>query len=109
MTKPSDGYSQLVCCAFSFCWYHASHPAASPTDELQKPSKAEDLPEVPASAAGRGKKNQRGKRQAATAVLANGEAFGTRMAGALDHAAAVLERLVVAAPTSCFAEPSSLA
>jgi len=100
---------QLVCCAFSFCWYHASHPAASPTDELQKPSKAEDLPEVQARAAGRGKKNQRGKRQAATGVLANGTASGTRMAGALDHAAAVLERLVVAAPTSCFAEPSSLA
>jgi hypothetical protein len=100
---------QLVCCAFSFCWYHASHPAASPTNELHKPSKAEDLPEVPASAAGMGEKNQRGKRQAATGLLANGTASGTRMAGALDHAAAVLERLVVAAPTSCFAEPSSLA
>jgi hypothetical protein len=45
---------QLVCCAFSFCWYHASHPAA---ESLQEPAKEADSsagPEadVPAGEAG---------------------------------------------------------
>ena len=100
---------QLVCCAFSFCWYHASHPSSSTTHEAQKPSEPEDLSAVPAEATGTGEKNQRGNRRAPTGVLAKGSAFGTRMAGALDHAAALLDRLVVTAPTSCLAEPASVA
>ena len=102
---------QLVCCAFSFCWYHVSHPSSSTTGELQKPCEPEVLPDpdVPAEATGTGKKNQRGKRDAATGVLADGTASGTRLAGALDHAAAILERLVVTAPTSCVAVPAQLA
>jgi hypothetical protein len=40
-TRPSDGYSQLVCCAFAFCWYHVSHSSSSTTGELQKPSEPE--------------------------------------------------------------------
>ena len=100
---------QLVCCAFSFCWYHVSHPFSSTTDERQKPSKPEDLSDVEAEVAGTGEKNQRGKRRAAAGVLASSTASGTRVAGALDHAATVLERLVSTAPTSCSAEPASLA
>jgi hypothetical protein len=81
---------QLVCCAFSFCWYHASHPAASPTEEAREPAKPETPlpPSVPAPAAGTGEKNQRGMRSATAGVLADGVAGGTRMVGALDHAAA---------------------
>ena len=98
---------QLVCCAFSFCWYHASHPAASPTQEARE-SWEPEAPlhtSVPADAAGTGKKNQRGTRGAATDVLAAGAAGGARMAGALDDAQALLERLVSTAPASCVAVP----
>jgi hypothetical protein len=102
---------QLVCCAFSFCWYHASHPTALATQEAKAPSE----PEAPlhisvsAAAAGTGKKNQRGKRSSATNVLAGGVASRARVVGAVDHAAALLARLVASAPTSCVAVPAQLA
>jgi len=91
---------QLVCCAFSFCWYHASPSSSSTTHELQGPSEPEVLPDVPAEAAGTGEKNQRGRRHAAINVLADGTASGTRVAGALDHAATLLASVVRSAPTS---------
>lgn len=53
---------QLVWCAFSFCWYHASHPTAFATEEPPEPSE----PETPlhssvlAEAAGTGKKISEG-------------------------------------------------
>src|SRR6266566_513805 len=102
---------QLVCCAFSFCWYHASHPPASATQEAQAPSEPEAPlhSSVPADAAGTGEKNQRGKRGAATSILAAGVAGSARMVGALDHAAALLERLVATAPTSCVAGAAPMA
>jgi hypothetical protein len=102
---------QVVWCAFSFCWYHASHPSASATAEAPEPSEPEASlhSSVPAQAAGTGKKNQRGKRNSATAVLAGGAASSERLAGTLDHAQALLERLVAIAPTSCRATPAGLA
>src|SRR5258706_6153375 len=102
---------QLVCCAFSFCWYHASHPSASATQEAQAPSEPEAPlhSSVPAAAAGTGEKNQRGKRGAATSILAAGVAGSARLVGALDHAAALLERLVATAPTSCVAGAAPMA
>ncbi|HET8852259.1 MAG TPA: hypothetical protein VFN02_07010, partial [Ktedonobacteraceae bacterium] len=50
---------QLVCCAFSFCWYHASHPSTGTTQEAKAPSEPEAplQTSVPADAAGTGKKN----------------------------------------------------
>jgi SRSO17 transposase len=102
---------QLVCCAFSFCWYHASHSSTSATQEAKAPSESEASlhSSVRADAVGTGKKNQRGKRNSATGVLASGTASGARMVGALDHAAALLAGLVATAPTSCRATPASLA
>jgi hypothetical protein len=102
---------QLVWCAFSFCWYHASHPSARATQEAPEPSEPEapTPTNVPADAAGTGKKNQRGKRNSAIDVLASGVAGGTRMVGTLDHAAALLERLVATAPTTCVAGAAPLA
>ena len=102
---------QLVCCAFSFCWYHASHPEAFTMQEPKAPSEPEVPPQssVPASSTGTGKKNQRGKKDAATTVLAEGAAGGARMVGALDHAAALLEWLVATAPASSVAIPAPLA
>jgi SRSO17 transposase len=103
---------QLVCCAFSFCWYHASHPCVpSPADQL--PTSAEpDLSsetDVPPERGQMGKKNQREPQHEAAGVLAYGTASGTGMVGTLDHVAALLERLVVTAPSSCSPEPSSSA
>jgi DDE superfamily endonuclease len=49
---------QLVCCAFSFCWYHASHLAARTTQAATEPSEpqASSQASVPAPSAGTGKK-----------------------------------------------------
>jgi hypothetical protein len=79
--------------------------------EAREPSEPEVPPQqsVPAEAPGTGEKNQRGKRDATTAVLAEGAAGGARMVGALDHAQALLERLVASAPTSPVATPAELA
>ena len=98
---------QLVWCAFSFCWYHASHPSASPGEEAREPSE----PVVPlyssgpADGAGTGKKNRGRKRNAATGVLASSATGGEKLAGTLDHAQALLAWLVSAAPASCVAAP----
>jgi hypothetical protein len=102
---------QLVCCAFSFCWYHASHPAESSAP----PETTEPEPEVapptsdPPAAAEMGKKNQRGKRNATADVLASSTASGAGMVGALGHAQTLLERVVSAAPAACHANAASLA
>jgi hypothetical protein len=102
---------QLVCCAFSFCWYHASHPSENTMLEARGPSEspAPLQRSVPAEASGTGKKNQRGKSLAATAVLASSAASSARLVGALDHAQALVERVVALAPTSCVATPAGLA
>jgi SRSO17 transposase len=102
---------QLVWCAFSFCWYHASHPSASSMQEAREPSEsAAPLPSsVPAGAAGTGEKNQPGKRRSATGVVAGGTASRARVVGTLDHAAALLERLVAIAPTFFLAASALLA
>ncbi len=93
---------QLVCCAFSFCWYHTSHPCSQVTAEGLELSEAEvpPYPNVPAPAVGTGEKNQRGNTRATTSVLADGSASGAGMVGALDHVAALLASVVRAAPTS---------
>src|SRR6266704_1758985 len=79
---------QLVWCAFSFCWYHASHLTSSPTQETKAPLEPDaPLPtSVPADTAGTGKKNQRGKKHASPSVLASGAPSGSRLVGTLDHA-----------------------
>ncbi len=102
---------QLVCCAFSFCWYHASHPAAASVQEPEKGMEASGIPQsdVPASPSGTGKKNQQSTRSNASDVLANGTAGGPRMVGAVDHAAALLAWLVATAPTAPVATPAQLA
>jgi hypothetical protein len=54
---------QLVCCAFSFCWYHISSRACVPAGEAPQPFEPEVLPEPdgPPEAAGTGKKISAGK------------------------------------------------
>src|SRR5213078_172912 len=45
---------QLVCCAFSFCWYHASHSTlkASPEPQQEAELEVSSQMKVPADAAG---------------------------------------------------------
>jgi hypothetical protein len=92
---------QLVCCAFSFCWYHQSHAAAdvAPTP----PADAEDVtasapPDSP-EAAGRGE-NQDYPGRPTPGLLAGGAAPGARLVGAVDHAGALLARVVEQAPAA---------
>lgn len=93
---------QLVCCAFSFCWYHASHASSSTmpatVEQLEQPVTSQIS--VPDVSTGTGKKNLRGKRSTPTGFLAASATSGARMVGAVDHAAALLASVVRAAPTT---------
>ncbi len=99
---------QLVCCAFSFCWYHASHPYSSTTEEAREAPEppASQEPEVAVDVAATGKKNQQRNRISSPSVLASSAASRARVAGALDHAAASLSSVVRAAPTTSSPAPA---
>ena len=93
---------QLVCCAFSFCWYHASHSSSSTTEEAREASEppTSQEPEVAVDVTATGEKNQQRHKISPTSVLADGAAGRARLVGALDHAAALLASVVRAAPTT---------
>jgi SRSO17 transposase len=98
----------LVGCAFAFCWYNLSQqrPALAPAAG-QAVSRPAPTPEVPASPpppssrseTGRGENQRDDGAGAAPALLAAGPAHGPRVVGALDHAVALLARVVECAPT----------
>src|SRR5215213_7221789 len=75
---------QLVCCAFSFCWWAYGR---LPTDE--EPAETGEIPS--AESAGRGKKENLG-------ILAGGFKVGKGMAGAMGNALEVLEGVLRDAP-----------
>ena len=75
---------QLVCCAFSFCWWAYGR---LPTDEPP-----ETINDLPSETEGRGKKESQG-------ILAGGLEGGKGMAGALDNARQILEGVLRDAPT----------
>ena len=79
---------QLVCVAFSFCWWSYGHLPAS----LEEQTETEDAPA--ASVSGRGEKAQ------ARGVVAGGVEGGKRVAGAVGHALEILEGVLRDAPTS---------
>ncbi len=90
----------LVCCAFSFCWYHQSRApdgSGGATEGAEQPADAPSP--VTEEEAGR-KKNQRPTAGPAAAVVAGGAAPGASVAGAVDHAVALLARVVERAPAS---------
>jgi SRSO17 transposase len=92
---------QLVCCAFSFCWYHVNN-SPPPMMEASLPlPKPETLSErgTPTESMRMGEKNQHRKNQATARLLAKSTEDGSRMAGAVDHAAALLASVVRTAPT----------
>src|ERR687897_527060 len=80
---------QLVCLAFSFCWWAYGH---LPTEEKAETQKAENDPRAEYSE-GRGKKES-------SSVLAAGFESSEGMAGALCHAQKILEGVLRDAPAT---------
>jgi hypothetical protein len=76
---------QLVCCAFSFCWWTYGRLPAS----LEEPAETEN--DLPTEQEGRGEKKTQG-------ILAGGFEGGKGMVGAVDHALAILESVLGDAP-----------
>ncbi len=99
---------QLVCCAFSFCWWHASHAATAitgwPDEEVAPQPTADEMAPPPTAdeAVGRGENTP----PAPARVLAGGAARRARLARAVDHAPALLAQLVAAAPAARAAGPA---
>jgi SRSO17 transposase len=94
---------QLVCCAFSFCWYHHSH---SLTDQLQLPESGwcqttSQQEQAPEDISAGGKKNERLCGRSTPSLLAKSPAKGESLVGTMGHAAALLAGLVRTAPSSC--------
>ena len=77
---------QLVCCAFSLCWWAYGRLPAS----LEELAETEN-PTIPSEPTGRGEK-------AAPSILAEGVEGGERVAGAVDNARAILESVYRSAP-----------
>ncbi len=90
---------QLVCCAFSFCWWalRQADGAALDWDHAQQPAAMAAATE--ALAIGKKKERPQGRASSKT-LLASGFAPGPGLARALDHASALLEWVVVQAPTA---------
>jgi hypothetical protein len=84
----------LVNCAFSFCWdAWFAHPPP---------------PATPPAPAGDRERGARTRRNAPAAVLAPGAAGRARLAGPVDHAATLVDRLVERAPAPAAASPDQL-
>lgn len=86
---------QLVCCAFSFCWYHHAHAPAG-GEPLTVPS--QPSPQVPQRQRAEGKKGARDGRKAAGFLVQSPEGRPW-MARTLGLAPAILAGVVAAAPT----------
>jgi hypothetical protein len=107
---------QLVCCAFSFCWYQQSHAARAPTRPGKgntvggapaagvAPPSSEQMEDPAGSAPTASEAGGRGGNQdhapSSPVHLAGGTAAGASLVGALDHAVALLARMVECAPTT---------
>jgi len=81
------GHWQLVCVAFSFCWWAYSRLPAS----LEEPEKTRR--DLPSEMEGRGKKEAQG-------ILAGDAQSSKGVVGAVDHAEAILEGIFRDAPTT---------
>ena len=79
---------QLVCLAFSFCWWAYGRLA---TSSLEEPAERTEE-DLPAESVERGKKETQG-------VVAGGVEGGEGVAGALCHALALLEGVHQSAPS----------
>ena len=90
----------LVWCAFSFCWWQLGHGAAEAPAWLDAPGGSAASGWASQRLSGAGKKTRRARAAAPAGVLAGRVAAGAGVVGAVDHAQAVLARVVAAAPTT---------
>ncbi len=100
----------LVCGAFAFCWWADRHDHAGDAEGEVPPRGATPQPSMdplaaePETRTAMGEKSARGTSVTASApsagVVAGGPAPSARVAGAVDHAHALLARLVNTAPTA---------
>jgi hypothetical protein len=81
---------QLVCLAFSFCWWAYAH---LPTEEKAETQKTQNPPSAEYSAG-------RGKKESSAVFLAAGFESSEGMAGALRHAEKILEGILRDAPAT---------
>jgi len=97
---------QLVCLAFSFCWWQESHypRQAAPLEGDVAAHPGETRSDVPDPAtsevAGRGENGGQTVDVPTAAVLAGGTAAGTVVAGVVGNAVAILARVVQRAPAA---------
>jgi len=82
----------LVCCAFSFCWYHHCRSAESGDQPARTDPVADET-------TGRGENGEHTATPPAV-LLAGSASCGPGVVGAMDHALALLARMVRSAPTS---------
>ncbi|MDQ2743951.1 MAG: IS701 family transposase [Chloroflexota bacterium] len=88
---------QLVCCAFSFCWYHHSQLAEDPA---AAPCRAEPAADAPVSATDAVAERGGNERLPDARLMAGRPPAGAELVGALDHAVALLARVVERAPAT---------
>jgi len=91
---------QLVCCAFSFCWYHHSH---SLSDQIRLPESGwcqttSQQEQAPEDISAGGEKNERLRGRSTPSLLAPCAARGESLVGAVASATALLAGLVRTAP-----------
>lgn len=88
---------QLVCCAFSFCWWACDQEEGWELAQVGQPA----LEEPAHSAETQREKKRRARSRAQPSDdLARGAAAGAGVAGAMDHAAALLASVVRQAPAA---------
>ena len=91
-------HQALVCCAFCFCWaaWLAGHPPRDDAAPQQDPGGGERGARI------------RTRRTAPAAVLAQGDPGRASLAGPVDRAAALVDRMVERAPAPAAAGPDQL-
>jgi hypothetical protein len=92
---------QLVCCAFSFCWYHQAHaPAAEPlTAPVQPAPPAQREQEETMGEEKAGGKKGAPRLRTTAGVLAQSLTSGQSLARTLGLAPTILAGVVATAPT----------
>lgn len=92
---------QLVCCAFSFCWYHQAHSPAEPlTTPAQPAPVAKPEQEKPEDEPKAGEKKGARPLRTTSGELAQSSTRGPSLARTLGLAPAILAGVVSTAPTT---------
>jgi SRSO17 transposase len=93
---------QLVCCAFSFCWWAAGHEAreAMPHESEQESVNTDAPSPATAPVAGRGENGRAVHAEASAGVMADGATRGARVAGTVEFVDALVAGVERFAPAA---------